>query len=217
MSEDKKEKQNSFGNNVFHNTIGGTELPAICVDCLKTTTVPLGHTFRGTSPVLSKGNIALCPHCGSIAQILDGTYEFANDVVEELSKAKFRRQQLRRFDLKRRKSKSIDELARQSNSIDPAFTKLTLSAKKQSDPQAALKTIVAIGKCILATSVTAASLAGGIIAADEISDRFQKKELFENHEPSSNDIEEQFENKPTNKRQNNQSPGKLWRKKITEI
>jgi hypothetical protein len=170
----------------------------------------MGVTLHHVGEVDVSDVVGPCKNCGSLTSALNGTYEFAEKAYLILKEAKLSRQQIRRFDLKLRKSKNIDELARQSEFINPAFAELTRRAKHQPSPKRALNTVVTIAKGLLATGVAAATIASGIIAADEISDRWQKDELFEGHAPNSDQIEDQLQEKPKEETKDDQPPRKSW-------
>lgn len=78
--------------------------------------------------------------------------------------------------------KSISELEFQSQFINHRLTDVTRLAKAEKDPWSAVKKAAAI-------ALFMAGMAGGLVAADEIWDKYHRGELFEQHNPEASSSE----------------------------
>lgn len=164
--------------------------------CKECGVVKTGLGISGLQSASLKNVRADCPNCGKMGKIVDGDYDFERQVALLLSDTKVNRQQARRFKRKAEKTSSIDNLAFQAKIIDPRFAEIVELAKKEEKPHSVIQKAAGI-------AVFVASIAGGVIAFDEIWDRYLNKELFEDHTfVESDGFEEQANSKPSGEAKN---------------
>ena len=169
-----------IGQNYFDIEPGtGTPFEAHCpVHGSFTAWVPLN--LAGSYVSMSQ-NIAPCPKCKIAAPIEDGFFDFAEKAFETLKPAGLTRQQVRRYALKASKASSLDDLIFQSRFINEALSEITKEAKQQPNPRSAVQSVTEIAKMILLVFGSAAAFGAGLITFDDVWDRYQKGEFFENH------------------------------------
>jgi hypothetical protein len=105
-----------------------TGIPAFCPSCgALFPSRAMGMMFGGghVKGVTLRGNVETCPHCGGLANIADGVFDIAGDVITVVSAPRITMEMLAAFRLAVQKAytekKPPETLAKEVEKIDPAF------------------------------------------------------------------------------------------------
>lgn len=168
----------------------GSYAPAFCNYCGP---VQVSLPFKGKPGQkleLRDVNVA-CPRCGSGIHIINAEYEFVHQVVSILSNSDLNKRQVRQFERKAKKVDNVIHLAEYAKTIDPALAKATQLASKEEDPKSAIKSIIQVAKIVIALGAAATAMGTATITADDVWDRLNKGEFFENHRPTTSEEHKQ--------------------------
>jgi hypothetical protein len=168
---------------------GGTRLPAFCLNCGPTT---ISVPFVGMDSLSLSDTTHNCNRCGNQIHVKSAHYEFEKRIVQILAEAQITKKQAKRFARKVKTAKNINSLPASAATINKKLEAATELALKQPNPKSAL-TITAT------VAVFLASMAGGVLAADDLYDRYMRGELFETHGLQDSNNIEQNSNAETDK------------------
>lgn len=196
------------GNNYIGPAGGPRDMPVFCPDH-GLTWGTTGFKLQNVTAKL-RDNYGSCCICGKRSKVIEGDFQFTQLIFSKLINATVTRQQIRQFERIINKTTDHTELTKRTEHTNPVLSELTLYAIREPNTDHALKLIIQVAKCIVATGLTLSALAGGIIAADEISDRVQRNELFENQNYPSNPIKDQLREKTQPENNNEKSPARRW-------
>lgn len=175
----------------------GTRLPARCAYCGPT---EISVPFTGMSSLILADTSHECLKCGRQIRVDSAFYQFFSQTVDILKDAKLTRQQVRRFERATKKDPEASILVETAGRINPQLAEATKLAQKQPNPKSAIATIIAISKIVLALGSSITAFGAGVITADEVWDRWNKGELFENHSsPSSEQVQKGLDEKASDK------------------
>lgn len=148
----------------------GTWIPIDCNNCgASAASVPFVVPDR---LVLEDMNVT-CVRCQQSVHITRAEYEFQRIAINLLYDAGITRQQARRFKRLVEKSDNTDHIVEKSELINPAFKEVSVIAKADPEPKSAFKMLAKVAAFLAATAATT-------VVADDLWDRYQQQELFQN-------------------------------------